>query len=161
MTENRENALETELLRVFALLHSLSDLIVDHDHSGRPLSMEFVSDRLDNTFSGMPAPPEYENRAKETLRTRIPSKIAPGSVWRRKDGNDWVEYVIEAWEPWSGRTGIVSHRALMHGIKSSALLRTYEDDFLRGFVFVHGPTGPTQQEVGAATPATSPPTPGS
>lgn len=140
MRSEREKSLETELLRVYALLHSLCDLVDDHEAAGKPIPLDFVADRVKNTLSGLPGPKDYEKRARETLLGRISSEIAPGSVWRRKEGFDWVEYVVEAVAPWSGATRIVEHRALMHGIKSSALLRTYEDDFLDGFAYVHGPT---------------------
>lgn len=169
-SSGRETALENELVRVYALLHDTGAVLAELEDRNRPPDARWVRDRVENIVAGAPASPLDENFARARVLARFPAEnaeidenpsetvfsdgktrpaaenrenpheIEPGSVWRRRDGFGWVEYVVKDVGPWSPGVRIVTYQALLHGISTGVKTRAYEDDFRRGWRFVHGPT---------------------
>lgn len=81
-----------------------------------------------------------QNTTPETTGGGNTRRIAPGSVWRRVGGNEWVEHVVT--RTFRGPLGEVrvAYIALMHGLRQEHVYNSSEEAFRRGFTFVHGPT---------------------
>lgn len=67
-----EEALKAELVRVYALLIDLQRLIDTHSAYHNPISLDFVSDRIENTLNGVPAPETSREAADECFAARFP-----------------------------------------------------------------------------------------
>lgn len=69
-----EAALRAELVRVYALLIDLQRLIDTHESYRNPISLDFVSDRIENTLNGIPAPETSRGAAAECFAARFPAE---------------------------------------------------------------------------------------